>query len=260
MGPLWVRNLFDNLASETFSLAPWPDWGDAPVIVCGAGVTLESALPWISDHRSAWKLIAVDTALPILKAWSLIPDAVVSLEAQHANLRDFAGWFGAPVALFADMTSYPPSTRVFSQQPFWFISEFAPLALWSRWPWGTAVAPRLPPLGSVGVAAAWIAWKLTQGPVLLAGLDFSFPPGQSHARGAPLIAGIGQPNQPDSRHGTARHLGGRRTPPSPPELADDPRDGRVRRSSDREGFRLGPQDLDLGRGGDSARSAGVAAG
>jgi len=191
MGPLWVRNFFDNLRSPTFSFSPWPDWGDSSVVVCGAGVTLETALPWIRAHRDHWKVIAVDTALPIFKAWSMIPDAVVCLEAQHANLQDFSGWLGARVPLFADLTSFPPATRVFNGSLFWYISEFAPLALWERWPWDASLVPRIPPLGSVGVVAAWIAWKLTRGQVLLAGLDFSFPDGQSHARGAPSLSALG---------------------------------------------------------------------
>jgi hypothetical protein len=189
LGPLWVRNLFDNLKSSATWFAPWPQWDDDPVLVCGAGVSLESVLPWVSARRRSWRILAVDTALSILKSWSLIPDAVVCLEAQHANLRDFSGWSGTPVPLFADLTSFPPTTRIFEKPPHWFISEFAPLSLWSRWPWDAEV-PRLPPLGSVGVVAAWIAWRLTRGPVVLAGLDFSFPPGQSHARGAPSLSAL----------------------------------------------------------------------
>ena len=190
MGPLWVRNLFDNLKSGATAWAPWPDWGTAPVLVCGAGTSLEGALPWVREHRDGLKVVAADTALPVLKAWDLIPDAVVCLEAQHANLRDFAGWRGAGPVLFTDLTSYPPSSRVFSSPTRWFITEFTELSIWGRWPWTDAQVPRLPPLGSVGVAASWVAWRLTQGPVILAGLDFSFPVGRTHARGAPALASL----------------------------------------------------------------------
>jgi len=190
MGPLWIKNLFDNLSSGDFQPQGWPDWENSPVLVCGAGVSLETALPWAQRNRSALRLVAADTALPVLKAAGLTPDAVVCLEAQHANLRDFSGWKGADVPLFTDLTSYPPGTRVFSKPPHWFITEFAELSLWNRWPWTTQQIPRLPPLGSVGVAAAWVAWRLSQGPVILAGLDFSFPPGKTHARGAPSLTAL----------------------------------------------------------------------
>lgn len=188
MGPLWIRNLIDNLSAPGFHPSPWSDWGSAPVLVCGAGVTLESCLPWARNQKGL-RIVAADTALPILKEEGLKPDAVVCLEAQHANLRDFAGWLGADIELYTDLTSYPPGTRVFRQPPRWFITEFAPLSLWDRWPWGAEV-PRLPPLGSVGVAAAWVAWRLSRGPVVLAGLDFSFPVGKTHARGAPALTAL----------------------------------------------------------------------
>ena len=137
LGQLWVKNLFDNLASPDFRASPWPDWGDQPVLVCGAGETLESALPWAAAHRDRLRLVAADTALPVFRTWGLTPDAVVCLEAQHANLRDFAGWKARPVPLFADLTAYPPSTRVFANPPHWFATTFADLDLWGRWPWAS---------------------------------------------------------------------------------------------------------------------------
>jgi len=190
MGPLWIRNLVDNLRDQHGGWEPWPDWGRDPVLVCGAGVTLEEALPWARDHRDRIRLLAADTALPVLKAWDLVPDAVVCLEAQHANLADFAGWVGVETNLFTDLTSFPPGTRVFSGPTRWFITEFAELEVWGRWPWTEAEVPRLPPLGSVGVAGAWLAWRLSRGPVVLAGLDFSYPPGRTHARGAPALTQV----------------------------------------------------------------------
>ena len=186
LGRLWVKNLFDNLGSRDFSLESWPHWGSDTVLVCGAGPTLETALPWARAHRHRLRVLAVDTALGALKPWDIVPDAVVAVESQHANLDDFAGWSGARVPLFADLTSYPGATRVFAERPHWFVSEFAPLSFWNRWPDWPEV-PRLPPLGSVGVLAADLAWSLTRGHVILAGLDFSYRAGKSHARGTPAV-------------------------------------------------------------------------
>lgn len=188
LGRLWVKNLFENLSSPTFSLEPWPHWGNDTVLVCGAGPTLESVLPWAHLHRHRLRIVAVDTALRALKSWNLMPDAAVAVESQHANLDDFAGWSGAGVRLFADLTSFPAATRVFGQPPCWFVSHFAPLDFWSRWT-GWHDVPVFPPLGSVGVLAAQVAWTLTRGSVILAGLDFSYTAGKSHARGTPAVEG-----------------------------------------------------------------------
>src|SRR5262249_40904644 len=84
--PLWVKNLFDNRSAPGFSPRPWPHWGHDTVLVCGAGPTLESVLPWAHAHRHRLRIVAADTALGALKPWNLVPDAVVALEAQHANL------------------------------------------------------------------------------------------------------------------------------------------------------------------------------
>ena len=46
---------------------------------------------------------------------------------------------------------------------------------------------RAPPLGSVGVHAAHVARSLAAGPLLATGLDFSFEPGKTHARGCPSL-------------------------------------------------------------------------
>jgi len=134
------------------------------------------------------RLLAADTALPVLREAGLSPDAAVAVEAQHANLADFAGLRGAPLRLFADLTSLPGAARLFEFPPCWFLSEFAPVPLFAD-PAFPPV-PRIPPLGSVGVAAAWIAWRLSRGPVVLAGVDFCYPPGRTHARGAPALRGL----------------------------------------------------------------------
>jgi hypothetical protein len=189
LGPLWVRNLFDNVAAGSPGPSAWPDWSDTTVLVCGAGLTLEDALPWARAHRSRLRILAADTALPVLRGAGLVPDAVVCLESQHANLRDFAGWSDSSVPLFADLTSFPPAARVLGGTTLWFASEFAPLHLWERWAWPETL-PVIPPLGSVGVAAAWLALRLSRGAVVLAGLDFSYPAGKTHARGTPALAAL----------------------------------------------------------------------
>jgi hypothetical protein len=43
----------------------------------------------------------------------------------------------------------------------------------------------LPPLGSVGLSAVKLAGKLTKGPIVVAGIDFSFTLDATHARGSP---------------------------------------------------------------------------
>ena len=184
LGPLWVRNLFDNLADPDFKSTPWPQWLSEPVVVCGAGTSLESWLPLLKQHRQKIRILAADTALPILCAVGIEPDGVVCLEAQQVNLRDFLPAAGRKVALFAELSSHPATRRALDGQVYWFATKFAELQFWENWPFAEAI-PFFSPMGSVGVAAVAVALRLTSGSVFLTGLDFSWPRGCSHARGAP---------------------------------------------------------------------------
>lgn len=184
MSNRWIKNLLLNLPllsrSADFSLLS----SAAPVIVAGAGDSLEEAIPRILEVRAGTVLIAVDTALPILSAFGIEPDAILILESQFANLYDFIGLTGTQSSVLADLTSYPPVLRNLTGPRFLFVSDFARPSLLARLESAGLLPTRIPALGSVGVAATYCALRITTAPVLLAGLDFSFIPGKMHARGA----------------------------------------------------------------------------
>ena len=187
MGRLWTRNIVRNLARlgdvDLRSPQPW----DAPVVVCGAGPSLDLACPWLIRERSRVRVLACDTAVGALAARGLAPDAVVCLEGQIHNLKDFLPSGGAEVPLFADITSHPSSFRAVRGPKILTITRFEELMFLDRLEALPLPALRLPPLGSVGVLALRLSRALTDGPVFLAGLDFSYPPGRTHARGATAI-------------------------------------------------------------------------
>jgi hypothetical protein len=198
MSRLWLRNLFANLvalAGSVESPVP-PDWASAlrglpgaqpggrPILVAGAGPSLEAALPRIARVRDRLTLLAVDTALPVLADAGLPPDWVYALDAQHYNLEDFLPSRDPALLLLCDLSSCPAVIRLFPRRAA-FATRFAPLALFDRLQAAGLLPPELPPLGSVGVTAVQAALGLTLGPVLLAGLDFCYPGGRTHACGAP---------------------------------------------------------------------------
>jgi hypothetical protein len=187
MSRLWLRNLFANLvalASGDESPAPPERARARPILVAGAGPSLEAALPRIARVRERLTLLAVDTALPVLADAGLPPDWVYALDAQHYNLEDFLPSRDPALLLLCDLSSCPAVIRQFPRRAA-FATRFAPLALFDRLQAANLLPPELPPLGSVGVTAVQAALGLTLGPVLLAGLDFCYPGGRTHARGAP---------------------------------------------------------------------------
>ena len=191
MGRLWARNIVDNLAAlPDIAPRPLPPLPGATA-VCGAGPSLEAALPLLARNRPSLSVVACDTALGSLLASGIEPDLVVCLEAQAHNLADFTPLGSRPIALAADLSSHPATFRAprgpkhlsavrITASPF---LERASSCL------EAAAAPFLPmpALGSVGVHAAHLARQISRGPLLAFGLDFCFEAGKTHARGCPSI-------------------------------------------------------------------------
>jgi len=191
LGSLQVRNTITNIGSL-------PSAGDfsrlsttLPVVVAGAGPSLDDAVAVIRAVRGRVALLAVDTALPRLCAEGLSPDMVIALEAQAANLQDFLADRGAETILACDLSCHPMVPRLFPGRTCFFSSAFAPLRIFGRLDRAGLLPTVFPALGSVGVAAVHAALRLTKANVFLAGLDFSFPGGRTHARATPRhLAGL----------------------------------------------------------------------
>lgn len=187
MGRLWVRNIFRNLARlPSVPVREASAW-EGSVVVCGAGPSLDRTAPWLAAERVRLRILACDTALGPLVLRGIRPDAVVCLEGQVHNLKDFLPAAGSEIPVFADLSSHPSVFRAVRGPKFLTLTDFEPLNLLDRL--GNLPLPllRIPPLGSVGVLAVHLARRLTKGPILLTGLDFSFPPGSTHAKGSPAL-------------------------------------------------------------------------
>jgi hypothetical protein len=189
LGGRLVRNLLDNLpllaaADDAADLAT-----DLPVVAAGAGPSLDAAIPVLRALRGRYALVAADTALPPLALSGLAPDLVVCLEAQQPNLRDFLPARPGGVQLACELAGHPTAARLFPGHLSLFSTTFAPLGLLDRLESAGLAPLRVPGLGSVGVAAAWAALRLSGSGVFLAGLDFSYPRSSTHARGTPAHLG-----------------------------------------------------------------------
>jgi hypothetical protein len=189
LGLLYVRNLFANLPLLPRARDLAGLFLDRPLIVVGAGPSLPRTLPLVRELHGRAAVLAVDTALPFLLASGVVPDFVIALEPQFVNIHDFSVSGDWTVPLLADVCSSPQVIRLCLQKGkspvYFFSSAFHPLALWERLTNAGLLPLAIPPLGSVGVAAVHVALRLTRSPVLLAGLDFSYPFGRAHAPGSP---------------------------------------------------------------------------
>jgi len=187
LGHLWIKNIFQNSPLLNNSE---PDNGGRPVVVCGAGPSLDSTLGLLKKHRECLYIIAVDTALSTLLESEIVPDLVYALESQFYNLGDFHNAEKYNFHLLADITAYPQICRMNSGSLSFSRTTFSETILLKRLEdYGLSIG-KMPPLGSVGVAAVYGAMNLFQEPVFLTGLDFSYTPGKSHSKGSPFIKSL----------------------------------------------------------------------
>jgi len=191
MSHLWIKNFLRNVAAVSRGRDVGALRIQKPIVVAGAGESLEAAVPPLVALRDRFYLIAVDTAVRTLQSLGLDPDAVAVLDAQSANLADLVGFNSSRAALISDVSAYPECIRRFSGERWFFFSQFAELSLFARARAAGILPTAIPPLGSIGIAALYLALELTDFAVFFAGLDFSFRPGKSHARGSPAhVAGL----------------------------------------------------------------------
>jgi len=193
MGRLYTRNTFRNLPA----LVQKPSldrlsFGHTPVLVAGAGPSLDEVLdrlftsyPEITNkEKRPFRIICVDTALQSFLSRAIPVDLVIALEAQIWNLKDFIGYGNAEFALAMDLSAHPDTIHVADTSYFYF-TPWTELAFLSRLEQTHLLPPPIPPLGSVGLTATYIALRVTQGPVYIAGLDFSFTTELYHAKSSP---------------------------------------------------------------------------
>ena len=120
----WMKNLFTNLSLEPPPFSYRELRTSLPLVVAGAGESLEEGIEELRRVRTSVYLLAVDTALPVLAATGLVPDAVVVLEAQFINIRDFYGTSAQNIDLIADLSSYPRRIQAALAPPLRLLQPF----------------------------------------------------------------------------------------------------------------------------------------
>ncbi|MDR2110963.1 MAG: DUF115 domain-containing protein [Spirochaetaceae bacterium] len=194
LGRRYIRNALRNLAlfPRARGIADL-DFGGGPVLVLGAGPSLDMVLEGLfggpgnpagaSPRR--FRIICVDTVLPALRARNIKPDLVAALESQHWNLRDFIGLGSWELPVAMDFSALPSTAEILGDGVFLFATPWTGLRLFERLKAAGLFPEALPPLGSVGLTAVALALRLSSGPVVAGGIDFSFTPDAFHARSTP---------------------------------------------------------------------------
>ncbi|MEL3907055.1 MAG: DUF115 domain-containing protein [Treponema sp.] len=153
-----------------------------PVLVAGAGPSLDASRDFIIRNRDRFFLLAVDAAAGALLP-DIRPDAVILVESQYWIDAAFIGLKQAGIPLFADLTASPRAVRAAGGKVYFFCTDYARLRYLKRL-YGVLNPLILPPMGSVGLTALRLSAELSESglPIFHTGLDFSWGRGFTHAR------------------------------------------------------------------------------
>ena len=155
-----------------------------PLLVAGAGPSLDTARDFIIKNRNSFFLLAVDAAAAALLP-DIRPDAIVLVESQYWIDSAFIGLHKYGIPVFADLTASPRALQACGGNVYFFCTEYARLKYLERL-YQTLQPLILPPMGSVGLTAIQLALALSAPhlSVLHTGLDFAWQKGLTHAAGS----------------------------------------------------------------------------
>ena len=204
-GRNYARNFFKNYYSILRSIVKSPDKSSAlnitscfgslieksvnkPIIVIGAGPSLDSSVEFIKENRDRLFVLAVDAAFSGLYP-EIRPDAVVLLESQYWIQKAFIGITDLDIPIIADLTSNPSLLVKLNGNKALFFTDYsaqdsAAGSFFFVLKEKNILPLRLEAMGSVGLAALALAERLAFDglPIFHTGLDFSWGRGFSHSK------------------------------------------------------------------------------
>ncbi len=187
---LWIRNSMKNLTrigecgtvSQLCEITG-KDRSSVPgdFILVAAGPTLENVLGKIKECAGKAVIVCVETALHALLKEGIQPDFIVITDPQYYAYRHIAGLAASDSILICPLSVHPAVFR-FKCRKIILCSEMFPVSSYFESKLGT-----FGDLGAGGSVAS-SAWNLCRllgaRNIYLAGLDLSYPAGQTHIKGS----------------------------------------------------------------------------
>lgn len=193
MGRLYAKNIFKNLVKNAFSKPLSEKSINQPVLVLGAGTSIDKVVPFIQQESDRLYILAVDAVVISLLKHGIIPDKIIAVESQLANEKAFIGLANSKLPVIADLTSRRNILNITKGEINFFLSEYAKTNFLNNLKSKKIISKIIPPLGSVGLAAVEIALHLRASeniPIFFAGLDFCYDVCKTHCNDAPHIRNI----------------------------------------------------------------------
>ena len=188
-GRLYSKNIFKNLTllSDAIPLASLYKSVAKPILVLGAGESLNTTILELKKNFSKFFIICVDAAAAPLLDNGITPDAIIAVEGQQVIEQSYIGTpADSKCLLIMDLVSRNHIPYITKGKYSFFVSNYADMNFFELLKNYNLLPPVIKPLGSVGLVSMAIALKLRKDintPVLFSGLDFSYSIGITHAKG-----------------------------------------------------------------------------
>ena len=183
---LWIRNSIKNIPhiQECKSVISYIKDNDIKAENCvlvAAGPSLEKLLPQMAKIKKHAVIVCVETALHAMLRAGVEPDFIVITDPQYYAYRHIAGLSSPSSVLVCPLSVYPDVFN-FSCRQIILCSEMLPVSGFFE-----RVLGSFGDLGAGGSVAssAWSLCRLLGAKnIYLAGLDLSYPMGQTHIKGS----------------------------------------------------------------------------
>ncbi|MBE7411687.1 MAG: DUF115 domain-containing protein [Leptospiraceae bacterium] len=115
---IWVKNSIVNICNFYDSKIPRykfqeleKSFSNIPALLVSAGPSLRKNIDFIKSVREKVFLFSCDTSLKVLNKFDIIPDGVMTLDAQTHSFFHFLGEDLKTIPIFADLVASPPLLR-----------------------------------------------------------------------------------------------------------------------------------------------------
>ena len=181
---LWAYNIASNVAkiSTHYGVNKFFDkYKNIPAIIVSAGPSLEKNIRKLKEIKNKALIIAVDTAMKPLFSHNISPHFVITIDPQKKNSKYFRNVDFKDSVLIAESSVDKEAIDSFNGA-IYFINSIFPLAKYFMEELGDR--GDITTGGSVSTAAYDFAIRIGANPIIMVGLDLSFPNYQTHIKGS----------------------------------------------------------------------------
>ena len=181
---LWAYNIASNVAEISTHYGAnrfFDKYKNIPAVIVSAGPSLEKNIRKLKEMKNKALIIAVDTAMKPLFSHNISPHFVITIDPQKKNSKYFRNVDFKDSVLISESSVDKEAIDSFNGA-IYFVNSIFPLAKYFMEELGNR--GDITTGGSVSTAAYDFAIRIGANPIIMVGLDLSFPNYQTHIKGS----------------------------------------------------------------------------